>query len=195
MKHENIYSTFYYEACFHSSIKKSYSVKVSYCLNFDIGEMNVVLMYQANTQCCDDVVVRPQRRTTDKQLCTNVDATSTKLQRCANVASTLNSNFSSKHTIDVVMATLIHRVNHNVKFTASSQPRYYDVAPALCKLCKKPQIWTIPCHMVTFPQRFLKVVKKFYSDMIFFWYIVTSISGQYFLLILWKFHKSYFRKV
>ena len=55
MKHENIYSTFYYEGCFHSSIKKSYSVKVSYCLNFDIGEMNVVLMYQANTQCCNDI--------------------------------------------------------------------------------------------------------------------------------------------
>ena len=61
----------------------------------------------------------------------------------------------------------IQRGNQNVKFTTCPRSRYYDVVPR--QLCKKPQIWTIPCHMVTFPRICFKFWKKFNSDT-FFWY-------------------------
>ena len=61
----------------------------------------------------------------------------------------------------------IQRGNQIVKFTTCPRSRYYDVVPR--QLCKKPQIWTIPSHMVTFPRICFKFWKKFNSDT-FFWY-------------------------
>ena len=82
MKHENIYCKFYYEGCFHSSVKKSCFAKVSYCQNFNIGEVSVVSVYPANTQCFDNVVVRLTRRRTVH----NVVATLMPQQQDYNVA-------------------------------------------------------------------------------------------------------------
>ena len=83
------------------------------------------------------------------------------------VASTLDSKFASQNIIDVVMATLIQHSKLNVKFTTSSQRRYYDVLPTLCQVCEECQMWTIHVHMVTFLQPCLKIVKKFNNEIIF----------------------------
>lgn len=68
------------------------------------------------------------------------------------------------------MATLIQRCNRNVKFATFFRRWYYDIAPRLCQRSGEHQMWTIHGHMVTFPQPYLKVVKKLNNNMIFVWY-------------------------
>ena len=63
--------------------------------------------YPANTQHCDNVVVRSQRCKTNTRRCSDVDATMSVLQRCSNVASTLDSKCNLCCTcIDKVVPTL-----------------------------------------------------------------------------------------
>ena len=78
------------------------------------------------------VVVRLQRRTTNTQRCSDVDATTSKLQRWSNVSSSLDSRFNSQCTMDVLLTTFLQRWNLDVKFTASLQRRYCDT---LCRCC------------------------------------------------------------
>ena len=53
--------------------------------------------------------VRSEQHTTNKQRCSNVDATTSKLQFCSNVASTLDSKLTSQHIMDILMSTSIQR--------------------------------------------------------------------------------------
>ena len=61
----------------------------------------------------------------------NVDTATSNSQRCADFASILDSKFTSKNIMDVVMITSIHYCNHNAKLTTFSRPRYYNVEPSM----------------------------------------------------------------
>lgn len=52
-------------------------------------------------------VARSQRYKTNISRCNNVYATTSKLQPCSNVASTLDSNLNSQYIINVVLTTLM----------------------------------------------------------------------------------------
>ena len=56
----------------------------------------------ANTLSCDNVAVSLRRRKPNVQRCSNVDVTTSKLQRCSSVTSTLDSTFNLWCTMNVV---------------------------------------------------------------------------------------------
>ena len=57
----------------------------------------------ANTESCDKIVVRSQRRTTSIQSFIDVDVTTSKLQRCFNIVSTLDSQFNSQYIMTLIL--------------------------------------------------------------------------------------------
>ena len=64
----------------------------------------------------------------------NLDATTSNIQRCSNVASTRDIKFSSRNTMNVALTTSLHRWNRGVSFTTSSQRRYNsDMFTTLCQ--------------------------------------------------------------
>lgn len=84
MRHENFYCKFYYELCFIPQFKKvffSNFTKFLTAKKFNISEVNIVSVYPVNTQCHDNILVRSKRRRTSTKRCSNVDATTAKLQR------------------------------------------------------------------------------------------------------------------
>ena len=54
--------------------------------NKKIKKIKDYLLVPENTQRCDNVVVRSQRRTTNTQHCTDIESTTSILGRCSNVA-------------------------------------------------------------------------------------------------------------
>ena len=59
------------------------------------------------SQQTHNVVPTFQRCTTNTQHCSDVDATTSELQRCSYVAPTFDSMFNSQYTMDVVVTTLL----------------------------------------------------------------------------------------
>lgn len=68
-----------------------------------------LIYISANTQCSENVVVRSQHLTTNKQLFSDVDTTTSELHRCYNVASTLDSKSTSRCTINLVLRAALQR--------------------------------------------------------------------------------------
>ena len=58
-------------------------------LDFKKAWLGLDSNFPANTKPCDNVVISLQRRTTNTQCCCDVDYTTSKLQHCSNVVSTL----------------------------------------------------------------------------------------------------------
>lgn len=81
----------------------------------------------ANTQSCDSVVAGLQRHKTNAQRCSDIDVTTAKLQRSCNVTSTMDSTFNVWCTLNVVLKTLLQRLNSEVKLTNSSEHKNYGV--------------------------------------------------------------------
>ena len=76
--------------------------------------------FPANTQLCDNLVVMSQYGTTNIQRCSDVDTTKLKLQRCSNVAPTLDINFSSKFaTINIFIDNVVERFSQVDSITSN----------------------------------------------------------------------------
>ena len=71
---------------------------------------------------------------------------------------------NSSRSMNIEMATSIQRWKRDVRFTTSSQSRYYDVVATLRQLCEECEMWTIHLHMVTFTQTCLSVMQGQYCD-------------------------------
>ena len=101
-----------------------------------MGPVTYIRPPSKNTRLCDNVA-RSQRRTTNTQRCSKVDATTSKLQRCSKVVSKLHSQFKSRCTMNVYwkrccsveITTSNSQRLHNIdNATSYSQSRYWDIA-------------------------------------------------------------------
>ena len=130
-------------------------------------------------RCCNVTVA-----TSNSELFHNADT----------MTSNLESKFTSQHIIKVLMATLIHRCIHNVKFPTFSRYRYCDVAPTLHLLFKECQMWTIHGHMVAH-QSCEKSLQRHYICLVCRVDTLSSNSTHYFSVILEKIPKTCFQKI
>lgn len=91
----------------------------------------VSVMKELNMQVCclrtctanTHAVVRLQRRTNNTQRWSNVDTTTSKLQRCSNIVSKWGGKFNSQHAINLVLKMSSQRRYWGSTFTTLRQRR------------------------------------------------------------------------
>lgn len=102
---------------------KAYIYERPCSLDFKKAWLGLDSSFSANTKPCDNVVISLQLRTTNTQCCCDVDYTTSKLQHCSNVVSTLEK----KSLVRVVLWMLYWQCGCNIEITTSNSQRLRNV--------------------------------------------------------------------